>query len=222
MKKLIYLFLFVFPLSLLAQDRIGFFSGTFDPPHLGHKDAVIRAIKHLQLDSIYVVPNLTPAHKPNATSYQARLEMTRLMMKDVEQAILPDEELEKTLGSGGVDAVLLAIELQHPNAMVISVMGEDAPARYPDAIYERMEAGVLLAVNPREDSGEKIPDRILNHPGFTYLPPPQFTTSSTQIRKDLSEGRVPKEVPPEILTVIDRHKLYGSPGNLCQRLLKAD
>lgn len=60
--------LLIWPLQATAAERIGIYSGTFDPPHLGHQTLLELAYGQLRLERIYLLPNYSPGHK--LVSYQ--------------------------------------------------------------------------------------------------------------------------------------------------------
>ena len=61
--------------------RIGIFGGTFNPPHMGHVQAVTAAREELGLDRVLLIPAAVPPHKqlpPHSPDADMRLELTRL------------------------------------------------------------------------------------------------------------------------------------------------
>lgn len=64
--------------------RIGFFGGTFDPPHQGHLALAQMARKLLGLDRVLVAPVASQPLKldQQATAYEDRLAMTRLAIEN--------------------------------------------------------------------------------------------------------------------------------------------
>lgn len=54
------------------------YGGRFDPPHVGHREAVRGLFKSPGIKQVLVVPSAIPPHKPAVASAQHRLEMARL------------------------------------------------------------------------------------------------------------------------------------------------
>ena len=54
------------------------FGGRFDPPHLGHRQAVQGLLKNPGVKQVLVIPSAAPPHKPTVASIESRLAMTRL------------------------------------------------------------------------------------------------------------------------------------------------
>jgi len=50
--------------------KIGILGGTFDPPHLAHKEIALRAIKQFKLDKVVFIPSGTPWQKSVSTPYR--------------------------------------------------------------------------------------------------------------------------------------------------------
>ena len=55
--------------------------GTFDPLHGGHIGQVLRAHHVVPLRKLYVCVDKNPAHKPNASHWQHRLQMAQLTLE---------------------------------------------------------------------------------------------------------------------------------------------
>ncbi|MEI8338988.1 MAG: adenylyltransferase/cytidyltransferase family protein, partial [bacterium] len=63
------------------KNRIGIFSGSFDPVHEGHIEFALQAIKVAKLDYLYFLPDIEPRHKSDVTHVAHRLEMLNLAIK---------------------------------------------------------------------------------------------------------------------------------------------
>ncbi|HEX8813263.1 MAG TPA: nicotinate (nicotinamide) nucleotide adenylyltransferase, partial [Terracidiphilus sp.] len=63
-----------------SSERVAFFGGSFDPPHLGHLAAARAAREALRLDRVLFAPVGSQPLKPKgaSASFADRLEMTRL------------------------------------------------------------------------------------------------------------------------------------------------
>jgi nicotinate-nucleotide adenylyltransferase len=69
-------------MSLTANrsKRLGLFGGTFNPIHYGHLRTAEEVVEALGLARLWFIPAALPPHKmgPHITSFEMRLEMTRL------------------------------------------------------------------------------------------------------------------------------------------------
>ncbi len=76
--------------------KIGFFFGSFDPPHLGHLILPSFAIKKFNLDKIIYVPSFKSVNKENHFSSSIdRYNMIKLLIKNQPQLFIEKYELEK-------------------------------------------------------------------------------------------------------------------------------
>lgn len=77
--------------------------GRFDPPHLGHREAVRGLFQYPGAKQVLVIPSGSPPHKPTRVSAQDRAEMARLNFKKTftdpfpNEVILDLREVERAL-----------------------------------------------------------------------------------------------------------------------------
>ncbi len=109
--------------------RIGYFGGTFDPPHRAHLRVAAAAADAFHLDRVLFAPTgIQPLKdEPAAASFEDRVAMTRLLCAD--DARFEVSELDGPLADGTpnytVDALsrLRAIE---PDAALFAIVGVDS------------------------------------------------------------------------------------------------
>jgi len=109
--------------------RIGYFGGTFDPPHCAHLHAAQLAADAFQLDRVLMAPTgIQPlkAEKPRA-GYVDRLAMTRLLCGEDARLEVTDVDAPHADGSPNytVDA-LARLREQYPDAEIFVVVGADS------------------------------------------------------------------------------------------------
>jgi nicotinate-nucleotide adenylyltransferase len=54
------------------------FGGTFDPPHLGHREAIAGLFKNPGVSRALVIPSFIPPQKPQAVGSDHRVAMAKL------------------------------------------------------------------------------------------------------------------------------------------------
>lgn len=67
------------------MEHIGFFSDSFDPPHLGHIAAAKQAIEERKLEKLLIIPSLTTPKElsmPDGATLEQRLVMLKLCFAD--------------------------------------------------------------------------------------------------------------------------------------------
>jgi nicotinate-nucleotide adenylyltransferase len=69
--------------SIRSEQRVAFFGGSFDPPHMGHLAVAHAAVAALSLDSVLFAPVGAQPLKPSGSSgrFEDRVEMTRLAIE---------------------------------------------------------------------------------------------------------------------------------------------
>ena len=109
--------------------RIGYFGGTFDPPHRAHLRAAQAAADAFALDRVLLAPTGLQPLKAEAAkaSFEDRLAMTRLLCADDPR--LEASDIDGPLGDGSpnytVDA-LSRLHAQEPDAELFALAGADS------------------------------------------------------------------------------------------------
>jgi len=63
------------------------FGGTFDPPHLGHLQAIQYVLENVEIEKVYIVPSYDPPHKKElkVSPYDVRLSLTELLFSELQK-----------------------------------------------------------------------------------------------------------------------------------------
>lgn len=79
------------------MKRLGFFGGTFNPPHRGHVLTLKHVMDTFDLDLTLVIPAFIPPHKSTSSniSFENRYEMTKLAFKTMKNVIVSDLEFRR-------------------------------------------------------------------------------------------------------------------------------
>lgn len=112
--------------------KIGIFGGSFDPIHIEHINLARKAIESLSLDKLFIVPALSPPHKPWKTLAPAchRLAMCKLAFEDVSKVDVSDYELSR----GGTSFTYLTCEYfknEYKDAQLFFLVGTDMLRDFP-------------------------------------------------------------------------------------------
>jgi nicotinate (nicotinamide) nucleotide adenylyltransferase len=145
------------------------FGGAFDPPHLGHREAVESLFRHPGVKAVRIVPTGNPALKSATTEAKHRLEMARRNFMDLSEGfsahvVIDDRELRRDPAkpSYTYDTVQeLRRELGTPLAFVVGVDQVESFDRWhraPEllglchwiAIERKIEGGDTSAANDPE------------------------------------------------------------------------
>jgi nicotinate-nucleotide adenylyltransferase len=112
--------------SILKQQPIGLYGGTFDPIHYGHLRPNLELSERLSLAQVRFIPAAQPAHrKQPQCSAQQRLEMVQLAIKNEPRFVLDDREMQREGASYMVDT-LMSLRHDYPKQSLCLLMGMDA------------------------------------------------------------------------------------------------
>lgn len=218
--KFIFIFcFFVFSISKKAQgSNVGVYTGTFDPPHNGHIELVKKSIKLLNLDKIFIIPNVESGHKSKTSPYIYRKAMTEIAFKNIPQALISDREIEKAFIDSDVDGVIKHISTLYPKTQQIAlIMGIDSFLRFKDVKGKIPFPNLTVYVSRRAGETLKSLPEQTDNIRTQWLEDSAETTnySSTKTRKAIQEGKVPKNLPPEIFNFIQKYQLYNDTPRPC-------
>lgn len=109
--------------------RIGYFGGTFDPPHRAHLHAALHAADTFALDRVLLVPTgIQPLKQNDAhVGFEDRMAMTRLLCAEDPRLEVTDVDAPNADGTPNytVDA-LARLRKQYPDASFFMIVGADS------------------------------------------------------------------------------------------------
>ncbi len=197
--------------------RVGIYGGTFSPVHHGHVAAARAFMEQMWLDILYVMPTGVSPHKimqGDATPHD-RLEMCRLAFADMDGVIVSDMEIKREGKSYTVDT-LRAMSREEDRLFLL--LGTDMLLtldswREPEEIFR-----LAYPTYIRREADSALDDEIVRKISLyqeTYgkvvrrIVAPPIELSSSQIRKNVFEGRpIDQLVPPAVAVYIETHGLY--------------
>lgn len=123
------------PEPVEGRQRIAFFGGSFDPPHLGHIGIARAAQTSLHLDTVLFAPvGIQPLKPLGSTAvYEDRVAMTELAIKGVPgfAICLADAPNPSGIPNYTIDT-LLQLRKQFPSAALFTLMGADSLLSLPN------------------------------------------------------------------------------------------
>jgi nicotinate-nucleotide adenylyltransferase len=206
--------------------RIGFFGGSFDPPHRGHLVAALAAAATFSLERVLLAPTGRQPLKPGGAvaSFAERLEMVRLLCEG--QRGLEASDVDAPLhvntpaGAGGanftVDTLARLRQGLGPDDVLFNIVGVDAflglrEWKDPERLLELAEWIVVTRSGfPLERVGELglSPEQVER---VHILDGVAEAVSATQVRASLSRGEADEKlVPKAVLRYIHARHLYGT------------
>ena len=201
------------------MERIGIYSGTFNPTHVGHLQGAQYALQALKLDKLMMIPDKLAPHKQlpegSATAEQ-RLQMLRLGAAGLPGIEVSDLALKREDTSYTYETVA-QIRKAHPDARLYLLMGSDMLPNFPQ--WREAEAiaknAVLAVLNRGGSDGAEEAIKAVEEMGgeVILLNNPVTDISSTQLRRMLVFRCASDFIPPEVEAFIQINGLYGTSKN---------
>lgn len=197
--------------------RIGFFGGSFDPPHRGHLAVAKAAREAFALDRVLLTPVAAQPLKKRGgfAAWTDRLNMAELACRNLDGLAAADLDAPRPDGRPNFTVdTLTRLREQEPNATIFGLTGLDTFA----GLRQWRESDELLR------QAQWI---VVSRPGCSFevigtlgLSPEQLAQvhqldsvavpiSATEIRARLQAGQSCAGLVPEtVLAYIDEHRLY--------------
>lgn len=200
---------FTLPPAKLGS-RIGFFGGSFDPPHLGHLMLGLSFLALESLDELWIVPCDDHAFKNSISAFSHRLAMCNLAFSRLKNAKVIDIEHHLKPPNYTINTIK-AITKQRPDVKLLIGLGSDLISDFPKwhnaaALAQMVE----LVIFEREHYPcEQLP-KLLNNARVhrAYALP---DTNSTALRNYLKSNANQELCPfmdPKVAHYIEAHRLY--------------
>mgnify|MGYP002852720054 CR=1 FL=1 len=189
--------------------NVGFFGGSFDPPHSGHEEIANHSIDLLGLDVLYVCPTggIVGNKQMVSSSYEKRLQMAKMAFSEIEKTkVVAWERGEKT--SYTYNTLSELVHREKTSINVFLIMGMDSFLNISSwKEYEKLFLLANIVVFPREG----IPKTLINSTVDEFkqtgisLEKVVFATnniadiSSTEVRKNKTIKN--KHVSPAVLDI---------------------
>ena len=139
---------------------MGFFGGSFDPPHNGHEEIANHSIGLLGLDVLYVCPTggIVGNKQVVSSNYEKRLQMAKVAFSEIEKTkVVAWERGEKT--SYTYNTLSELVNRENTSINVFLIMGMDSFLNISSwKEYEKLFLLANIVVFPREG----IPKTLIN------------------------------------------------------------
>jgi len=194
--------------------RIGFFGGTFDPPHNGHMTIAQKALEELGLEEVNFAPSRLPPHKQDQalSPIAHRVEMTRLAIQGNPRFLLSYIDVDREGPTFSVDALRILHEGVHESTEIYFLMGMDSLANIltwhqPEELIKLCKLAVFARtgfIAPMDELEKKLPG-LRERTVFIDAPPLEI--SATEIQRRVRAGESIKELVP--INVAEYIRLTG-------------
>jgi len=173
------------------NKKIAVFGGSFSPPHLGHAAVIEGLLRMGKFDEVWVMPSADRRDKKISTPGLNRLEMCRLMIKELfsdspTPILLSDEELNmpQLTTTHGTNQLLKGKYADHDFYFVIGAdLVKDIKKFWVDGEKLWEEANLIIAKGPCANLPEELPPHSIVMNDFGWL-----SISSTYVRNLVAGG----------------------------------
>ncbi len=188
--------------------NIALYGGKFDPPHVGHLNVALQALKNIpHIDQLWLIPAKTHQWRNVYASGTDRLAMLKTFGQYDKRIKVSDIELQRPRPTITIDTVK-EFKKKYPKHTFCWVMGSDNVAtfsRWDD--YKELQKLVPFWIYPRPGYQiKKLPKNFYAIPNY-QTEVKKF--SSTGIRKKINQGlAVDHMLTPEVYRYIVKKQLY--------------
>jgi nicotinate-nucleotide adenylyltransferase len=207
------------------------FGGTFDPPHLGHQEAIAGLFKNPGVSRVLVIPSFIPPQKPQAVASDHRVAMAKLCFAPLTEALIDTREIERGKRTGKPSFTFETLqELKNDYPKLAFVLGSDQLEnlhtwqRFPEILG--LCHWIVLA---RKPDGERQAHRTLTEweasglvkrtnqlwktasgSAIGVFETPARNVSSRNIRENFALGHPENDISPEVKAYLMEHRIYGT------------
>jgi nicotinate-nucleotide adenylyltransferase len=200
----------------MAGLRIGFFGGTFDPPHIGHSILAEIAYQEVDLDLVLWVLTPDPPHKltQRITQLGPRVKMVEAAIRADPRFKFSHVDIDRQPPFFAVDTLHI-LRQEYPDDQLFYIMGGDSlndlPTWHTPLEFLNVCDGLVVMLRPGyEVSLTQLMDNL---PGLQQklilLKAPLLEISSTHIRKLASQKKSFRYyLLPSVFRIILKLNLY--------------
>jgi nicotinate-nucleotide adenylyltransferase len=200
----------------MSHTRIGFFGGTFDPPHIGHLILASEASHQLHLSKLLWVLTPNPPHKlgQSITPVEHRIAMVQSSIADNPSFQFSRIELDRPGPHYTVDTVNLILQ-QEPESEIVLLLGGDSlrdlPTwkNYTELVSKVHQIGVMHRPGDNFDHSSLYSQIPELEGKLIFIEALLHTLSSREIRRRVKES-LPYQyyVLPAVYEYIKSNHLY--------------
>jgi len=198
----------------MKQQRIGIFSGVFDPVHAGHLGFALAAIEKAKLDKVYLLVEAKPRRKTGVTHVAHRLAMARLAVAHhptLSILELPDSQFS-------VAKTLPRLKCLFPKDRLVLLAGSDMLEHMPDwPLIRQMLEQVGLVVGRRHNIAEPVVKQLITalptkSKDIYIITSPSPEAASRNIREAIRHNKDVASALPSLRNYITDNWLYVAPS----------
>ncbi len=198
------------------MQKIGVYSGTFDPVHDGHVQFALDSIKESGLDKVYFMVERNPRRKQGVRAYEHRQAMVQLAISEHDNlgSIVSDQDRFTPQDT------LPLLQGRFKGSKLVMLMGEDMLEHMHEWPHvTELINSVDFVIGVRDDNKD-IADKVslierTRSCNFNYqvFKTSLSNVSSSKVRSEYKNGKKNIPINPKVLEYIKNEGLYISSGD---------
>lgn len=201
------------------KPRTGYYSGVFNPMHLGHLQAAQLAVNDMALDNLYVIPTPATGHNETPLPWEIRMEMANAAVQGIDGLTVIPADYEAALRESTGKA-LEKLMASAPNNHWFHVMGSDSLERFLQRFGATRNQAITVYAITRGEITPELKALMAAHPGVVIgksiskasIGQGEQERSSSVVRKLLQQGKsISGLVSPAVEKIILEKGLYQTP-----------
>lgn len=187
--------------------KIGFFGGSFNPPHFGHILAATYALSRFSFDQIWWAPVYRHAFAKELCSFKHRCAMLQSCLDDLGPKHYLSKVEKNEEAEGKTILTLRHLKQQYPQNQFSLLVGSDSIENFKKWYqFEELQDEFEIAIIPRKTY-------LIDEDAF-FIPNVSSTAARREIKKMVERNQVREElagwIHPRVLEYISEHGLYQS------------
>lgn len=181
--------------------RIGIYIGSFNPPHLGHKEVIDYLITNDYVDNLLLIPTKNYWDKQNLIDINHRINMLKYYESDFVKVDTNHNNYAYTY------ELLTALKEEYPKDELYLIIGADNIVRFNEwkNVKEIMKHKIIVINRKDLDINSYLEKYHFNKKQFIIINNfKPIDISSTEIRKNLTS----KNLDAKVYKYIEKNNLY--------------
>ncbi len=170
--------------------NIAVFGGSFDPPHVGHEQIVLSALKTLHVDKVFIVPTfLNPFKSEFSVPADLRLEWLRKLFRDNKKIEILDFEVKQKRAVPTIETIKYLLSNYDIEKIYLIIGADNYKKLHLWSNYKELKSLVEFVIATRD--GESFPKDLKKLDINANI-------SSSKLRLKMGASFIPNSIKDEV------------------------
>ena len=163
---------------------IAIYGGSFDPPHLGHYNLILKAIQNLDIQKLIILPNFqNPWKKSTKISPKKRMELLEILFQDYSNIEISDFEINRGYPTKTIESIRYFLKIYPDIYFIIGADNLEKLHLWDN--FNELEKSITFVVATRNNI--IIPNKYIKLEV-------NFPISSTELRENFDINKIPEKI----------------------------